>query len=78
MICPRCKSEVGSQSRCPYCGTVLQTVDYTIPVNQAQKTVAETEDRHLANVDTWSLIQAVLLSGIFLTNILELVLMLAN
>lgn len=79
MVCPKCKCEIGNQTRCPYCGTVLQSADYTIPANQMQQTARDPESGyHLANVDTWNLIQVVLLSGIFLTNILELVLLLAN
>jgi len=77
MICPTCKNEIGNQSRCPYCGTVLQSAESTIPIGQPQPRDGES-GRHMANIDTWSLLQVVLLGGIFVTNILELVLLLAN
>lgn len=77
MICPTCKNEIGNQSRCPYCGTVFQTVENTVQINQPQTRESDNV-RHMSNIDTWSLLQVVLLGGIFVTNILELVLLLAN
>lgn len=77
MICPTCKNEIGNQSRCPYCGTVFQPVENTVQISQPQTREAD-NGRHISNIDTWSLLQVVLLGGIFVTNILELVLLLAN
>lgn len=80
MICPKCKSEVGNQSSCPYCGTVFyqdpRRADVTTPVNKIDE--QRGKDHHAANIDTWGLVSVVLLSGIFLTEILQLVLQLAN
>ena len=37
MICPNCRSEIGNQPVCPYCGNVVasgRTVDYDYSVQQ--------------------------------------------
>lgn len=80
MICPRCKCEIGNQPRCPYCGATFRTVDvtntYTTPIRSQEE--PKSSNRHLANIDTWNLVSVVLLSGIFITDILQLVLQLSG
>lgn len=83
MICPRCRCEVGNQIKCPYCGTHLHEyrnagiLDATVPVNQ-NAYQDDSLKKHIANIDTWSLINVVLLGGVFVTNILQLILQLAG
>jgi hypothetical protein len=82
MICPKCRCEVGNAKSCPYCGTVFYQdpmQDYTQKViRQDQPAPSGNQDRHASNIDTWGLVSVVLLSGIFISEVLQLVLMLAN
>lgn len=82
MICPKCRCEVGNQKSCPYCGTVFYQdpmQDYTQQVYPQNNPVPpENQERHAANIDTWGLVSVVLLGGIFITEILQLVLQLAG
>lgn len=84
MICPRCRCEVGSQRKCPYCGTHLQkfqTYEVDNNVTQPINPNIYQQDpikKHVSNIDTWSLIEVVLLVGIFITSIMQLILQLAD
>lgn len=84
MICPRCRCEVGNQRKCPYCGTHLQKFQtYEVDNNVTQPinpNICQQDPikKHVSNIDTWSLIEVVLLVGIFITSIMQLILQLAD
>lgn len=59
MRCPNCKSEIGSQSSCPYCGVVVQRshtyFDYpnaTVSTSRQSRTMMQQEAQSQANVTT--------------------------
>lgn len=84
MICPNCKCEIGNLSVCPYCRLQVQGTK-TIPIpnrriskqNQvfAQDIYQQNNSlRHLHNTDVWGLMSVILLGGIFVLELLQLIL----
>lgn len=85
MICSNCGNEIGNMEQCPYCGMMTRGDTYrvsgqtTIPVQwKTGNDGGNPEDtRHLRNLDRWSLIQIILIAGIFILELLQLIFSLA-
>ena len=94
MICPNCRSEIGNQPVCPYCGNVLasgRTVDYdyaaqqkTIPIftqptitmpTAAVQNTGRSTNKQLAVVDLRSKLTLVFSIGVFIMQIITLVIL---
>lgn len=83
MRCPNCRCEIGTLEVCPYCGVRLRNPTRPVPrqeprptpsVYRAERSNART-NRHISNIDTWSLLTVVLLGGIFVVELLQLIVM---
>lgn len=85
MICVNCGNEIGNMEQCPYCGiqmrpdTIRAGGQTTVPVQwkTGQDTVNMEDSRHLRNMDRWSLIQIILIAGIFIIELLQLIVSIA-
>lgn len=87
MICPNCKCEIGNLSVCPYCGVQVQLPGgtKTIPITMQQPRQQQVyvpdlyqqgkQNRHFRNIDTWGLMTVILLAGMFVMQLLEIVLL---
>lgn len=86
MNCQYCGNDVGNRVICPYCGhKVFQDVhmhnDYydnfmgntTIPVRMQEGGSQREMRKYLRNIDTWGLMSVILLTGIFIVEILRLI-----
>ena len=87
MKCPNCRCEIGNLTTCPYCGVVLYRrpsagrapqapprVGQPSPRTPARSRSDQRRDRHLANLASWGILTVVLLSGIFVLELLQLLL----
>ncbi|MBR3172044.1 MAG: hypothetical protein IKF22_12505 [Lachnospiraceae bacterium] len=82
MKCPYCGNETGNNTVCPYCGhrvyeteghhTYYTDINPTVPVNYSEKSTDAATRKHLANIDTWGLMSVILLAGIFIIELLQL------
>jgi len=82
MKCPYCGNETGNNTVCPYCGhrvyeteghhTYYTDINPTVPVNYSEKSTDAANRKHLANIDTWGLMSVILLAGIFIIELLQL------
>lgn len=90
MNCQYCGNEMGNREICPYCGhasyrKVSVQKDYigngyqgeTIPIRMQEGRDARDIKRYLKNIETWGLMSVILLGGIFVIEILRMILMLA-
>lgn len=80
MRCPKCRCEIGTLEVCPYCGSRVYNPTRTVPVREPQQmSVYRTDrssqhtNRHISNIDAWSLLCAILLGGIFVMELLQLI-----
>jgi len=85
MLCANCGNEIGNMDQCPYCGMKIRDDTYrmggqtTIPVQwkTGNDPVNMEDSRHIRNTDRWNLIQIVLIAGIFILELLQLILAIA-
>lgn len=88
MKCPKCRSEVGTQSVCPYCGATVYVGNATwdmnafqnratVPVPGSPKPPLENRgmDRRLRNLETKVNLLLVLQTGSFVLAVLSLIIM---
>ena len=85
MQCPYCGNEMGNGDICSYCGhrvyqtagqhTYYTSIDRTVPVTLEVMEEDSDIERHAANCDTWGLMTVILLAGIFILDLLRLLMM---
>lgn len=77
MICPKCRSEIGRQRSCPYCGTLFVT-DYIMdPGTENAQPVSRTGRilRQISQLETKLLLNTILLAGMFFLQIITVILL---
>lgn len=82
MRCPKCRCEIGTLTVCPYCGTLVNNPTRPIQPAAPQRPSVYRSDRssqhtnrHISNIDAWSLACAVLLGGIFVMELLQVIIL---
>lgn len=80
MRCPNCRCEIGRQTICPYCGQVIQADPqriYEMQTLQVQGSATQNMQnriyRHVNNVETTSKLILILMVGLFVLQVLTLV-----
>ena len=79
MICTHCGNEIGNNRICQYCGTdsapsgqLYFMPERTVPVNYQGSARDRKTEKHLQNIEMYSLMSVILLAGIFIAELLQI------